>query len=272
MTVAGPLTLPLSGATRLFVIVGDPIAQVKSPAGVTDGFVRRGVDAIVVPVQVSAEDIGPTLASLDRVKNLDGILATVPHKFAAFSHATSVTPRAALLQTCNILRRSRDGGWHGDMGDGVGFVEALRKRGGDIGGRRGLLVGAGGAGRAIALALLEAGASHLAIHDADASRRDALLALLAGVAPGRVGRGSDDPAGFDLIANASPAGMRPDDPHPVRLDRLASGMTVGCVITEPAETPLVAAARGLGCTVSTGLDMFEASQEAIVDFMLHRDG
>ena len=272
MTVADLLTLPLSGATRLFVIVGDPIAQVKSPSGITGGFVRRGVDAIVVPVQVDPLDIESVLAALDRVKNLDGILATVPHKFAAFSHATSVTQRAALLETCNILRRSRDGGWHGDMGDGAGFVEALRKRGGDIAGRRGLLVGAGGAGRAIALALIEAGVSYLAIHDADAGRRDALLALLEGVAPGRVARGSDDPAGFDLIANASPAGMKPDDRPPVRLDRLASGMTVGCVITEPAETPLVAAARRLGCPVSTGLDMFGASQEAIVDFMLHQDG
>ncbi|WP_293858200.1 shikimate dehydrogenase [uncultured Alsobacter sp.] len=272
MTAGEPLTLPLSGATRLFVIVGDPIAQVKSPGGITRGFVRRGVDAVVVPVQVAPSDVGALFQALDTVKNLDGILATVPHKFAAFSHCASTTPRAAVLETCNIMRRRSDGAWHGDMGDGAGFLAALVRKGGRPAGARTLLVGAGGAGRAIGLAFLDAGVSDLAIHDADARRRDDLVALLSGVAPGRVRVGSDDPAGFDIVANASPAGMKPGDPLPVRIERLAPSMTVGCVVTEPAETPLVAAARRLGCTVSTGVDMFEASQEAIVDFLLHRDG
>lgn len=265
------LTLPLSGATRLFVIVGDPIAQVKSPAGITAGFVRRGVDAVLVPVQVGAQDVAGLLAALDGVRNLDGIVATVPHKFAAFAHCATVTPRAERLKTCNMMRRNPDGRWHGDMGDGLGFVDALRRRGGEPAGRRTLLVGAGGAGRAIGLAFLDAGVSELAIHDTDARRRDDLVALLRQVAPGRVRVGSDDPAGFDIVANASPAGMRASDPLPVRIDRLAATMSVACVITEPAETPLVAAARRLGCTVSTGVDMFAASQEAIVDFLLHRD-
>lgn len=266
------LTVPLSGATRLFVIVGDPIAQVKSPAGITAGFIRRGVDAVLVPVQIGTKDVAGLLAALDGVKNLDGIVATVPHKFAAFSHCAMVTPRAALLKTCNMMRRRPEGGWHGDMGDGVGFLAALRRNGGQTAGRRTLLVGAGGAGRAIGLAFLDAGVGQLAIHDTDPRRRDDLVALLSKAAPGRVTAGSDDPSGFDIVANASPAGMRPGDPLPVRVNGLAPSMTVACVITEPAETPLIAAARRLGCTVSTGTDMFEASQDAIVDFLLHREG
>jgi len=266
--VAHPGLAPPDGATRLIPIVGDPIAQVKSPAGITAAQQARGVNAYVMPVHVGAAAVDACVDGLSLARNVDAILATVPHKFAAFRHAATATPRATLLGAANVLRRNADFTWHADMLDGIAFVTALRGAGCDTAGRRALLVGAGGAGAAIALALLDAGVAALAIHDADAARRDALLGRLAARGAGRLIVGSADPAGFDLVANATPAGMRADDPLPVLAARLTPAITVGDVITVPEVTKLLAAARAIGCATATGVDMFTAGRDLIVDFLL----
>ena len=134
-----------SGATRLFPIIGDPIARVKFPAGLTRAFREVGHDAIVVPLRVSSEAIFGVLGALDAVQNVDGIIATVPHKFAAFQHAASSSERAQLLGAANVLRRRRDGRWHADMIDGLSFVRAAREAGERIEGCSALLARAGGA-------------------------------------------------------------------------------------------------------------------------------
>lgn len=258
----------LNGATRLVAILGDPVAQVKSPAGLSAALQARGRNSLVVPLHVGATGLPALLAGLALVRNLDGVIATVPHKFACFALCASTTPRAAALGAVNVMRRHHEGGWHGDMCDGEGFLAAMRASGRDPAGRRALLVGAGGAGSAIGLALLEAGLAMLAVHDADPARRDALLARLAARHPGRVVAGSADPAGFELVLNASTAGMRPEDPPPVEVGRLAPGSFVGCVVTAPAPTPLIAAARERGCATATGAEMYEQTQKLMLAFLL----
>ena len=258
------------GATRIYPIIGDPIAQAKSPGGLTRAFRQAGHDAIVVPMQVKPAHIAEFLRMLDEVGNIDGIVATVPHKFAAFTHAASASDRARLIGSANILRRRPEGGWHADMIDGLSLVHALHTAGGTVAGRRALLAGAGGAGCAIGLELLNAGASTLAVHDADAARRDRRVALLNTAHPGRVAAGSADPAGFDVVINATPSGMREGDTPPVMFGRLAPGMFVGEVITAPEMTPLLPAARARGCGISTGVAMFEASVQLMFDFFVER--
>ena len=260
-----------SGATRLYVIVGDPIAQVRAPAGVSAAFAARGHDGILVPLQVSTADLGDFLSVAARLKNLDGIVATIPHKFACYQACASATERAHVLRTVNLMRRRTDGAWHGDMVDGLGFLSAARAKGIDPLGVRALLVGAGGAGAAIALALIEAGASELAIHDSAPERRDALIGQLNGLGRGRARIGSSDPSGYDFVANATPAGMRGGDPLPVDVARLAPSAYCGCVITKPEISPFIAAARKLGCTTATGTEMYQAQQGIIVDFLLGSD-
>jgi shikimate dehydrogenase len=235
---------------------------------VTRAFADRGYDGILVPIQVSVEDLGDFLKSADRLKNLDGIVVTVPHKFACFKHCKSATERATFLGTANLMRRRPDGGWHGEMVDGLGFVGAVRAQGYDPGGKRALLVGAGGAGSAIALALVDAGVRELAIHDEDAARRDSLISRLNALGKAKVVAGSSDPRGFDLVANATPAGMKAGDPLPVDAAKLSPSTFVGCVITQPAVSPIVEAARKRGCPTSTGIEMFRALQEPMVDFLL----
>jgi shikimate dehydrogenase len=258
----------LNGATRLHVIIGDPIAQVQSPSGITRSLVERGQNAVLVPVHVSAEEVDACIRGLSLARNLDGIVATVPHKFTAFRHCAAVTERARFLESVNAMRRNKDGSWHGDMLDGLGFVEGIRRAGYVPAGKRALQVGAGGAGTAIALALLEAGVAELALHDADAARRDRLIGRLRSRFGDRVQEGSPDPAGFELAVNATPAGMRPGDPLPLLAERLAPGTFVGEVITAPEVTPLLAAAKARGCGTETGIGMFTAVRDMIVEFLL----
>jgi shikimate dehydrogenase len=261
-----------TGATRLYAIVGDPIAQVRSPAGVSTEFAARGHDGILVPVQVATADLPDFLSVSARLKNLDGIVVTIPHKFACYRACASATDRAHFLRTVNLMRRGADGAWHGDMVDGLGFVGAARAKGIDPRGRRALLVGAGGAGSAIGLALVDAGVSELAIHDSASERRDALIGRLNGLGKASVRAGTIDPAGFDVVANATPAGMREGDPLPVDVTRLLPSAYCGCVITKPEISPWIAEARQRGCITATGTDMYLQHQSIMVDFLLGTGG
>ena len=258
----------LSGATRVVAIIGDPIAQVKSPAGVTQALLDRDRNAVVIPIHVASADLEPFLRGASLAKNLDGIVVTVPHKFDVYRLCATATDRAHCLRAVNVLRRNGDGGWHGDQVDGIGFVEAIRVAGCRPEGRRALLAGAGGAGSAIALALLAADVSELAIHDGEATRRDALIERLRQRFGSRVSAGSVDPRGYDVVVNATPAGMRTGDALPIDAARLDRGAFVGDVVTVPALTPLIAAARERGCRTQTGTGMFEAVRVHIVDFLM----
>jgi shikimate dehydrogenase len=262
----------LDGETRLHVIVGDPVGQTKSPAGLTAEFAARKVNAVCVPIHVTAGDFDTFMAAAKRVINLDGIIITIPHKFAALHHCDETTARARFLGAVNLLHPIAGGRWRGDMTDGVATVAALRKAGCEPRGRRALVVGAGGAGSAVALALIEAGVAMLAVADVDTERRDRLIARLAAHKPGAVTAGSADPTGFDLVVNATPIGMAPNDPLPVEAERLQAAACVADLITRPAVTPLLEAARHRGCNTVSGADMFAVQAGYMADILLGTAG
>jgi shikimate 5-dehydrogenase len=147
----------LSGATRLFPIIGDPIKYVESPVRLTSTFEERDYNGICVPMQVAADDVDAVMAGLTAARNVDGILVTMPHKFTAFAHCATSSARAKMLGVVSVIRRNPDGTWHGDMLDGLAFVRAQKDHGAEPEGARVLLVGAGGAGSAIVIACLKLG-------------------------------------------------------------------------------------------------------------------
>jgi shikimate dehydrogenase len=212
--------------------------------------------------------LGDWVRGASLAKNVDGIIVTVPHKFACADLCGTTSERAAFLHTVNTMRRNPDGSWHGDMFDGLGFVTAMNDNGCNPQGKKALLVGAGGAGSAIAHSLVMAGVSALDIYDEDNTRREALINRLAGLNQCPVGSGSADPMGFDVVINATPVGMKEGDPFPVQVDKITSAMFVGCVITQPAVTPLIAAARARSCQTMTGAHMFARVRDLMVDFLL----
>jgi shikimate dehydrogenase len=277
------MLLSLNGETRLHLIIGDPVAQTRSPAGLSKEFALRRVNAVCVPIHVGRGEFDQFMRAAKLARNVDGIVVTMPHKFAALRHCDEASERAEFLGAVNVLHRIGGGGWRGDMTDGIATVAALRRAGSEPGGTRALVVGAGGAGSAVALALVEAGVASLAVVDLDAARRDALAERLAGRAgalawpgpPELMGPGlpegppgPPDPAGFDLIVNATPAGMRPDDPLPVDATRIDARACVADLIARPAMTPLLVAARRRGAKVVTGEDMFAVQAGIMADMLL----
>jgi shikimate dehydrogenase len=258
----------MNGETRLHFCVGDPIAQVKSPEGLTRTFGERGVNAACVPAWVRAADFAAFIATAKAMLNVDGFVITVPHKFTAFAYCETTSDRASFLAAVNVMRREPDGRWTGDMTDGIALLAALRARGFDPAGGSALLVGAGGAGSAVALALAQAGINELAICDVDATRRIDLLSRLKTRYAVNTRSASSDPSGYHLIVNATPVGMAGTDTPPVDPRRIDARAFVADLITKPAVTPLLHAARERGASIVTGEDMFAPQRNILADFLL----
>ena len=242
----------VDGATRLIGIVGHPIVQVRAPQVWNGLFRLHGLNMLCLPFHVLPENLTAFFAGMRAVKNLMGMIVTIPHKPAAAGLLDALTPRAALVRSVNFIAIGADGRWTGDMVDGLGFIESLAAHGVDPRGKRTLLVGAGGVGAAIAFALAEAGVEDLVVYDVNTSRSEGLAARLA-AAGHRVRTGPPDPAGFDLVVNATPLGMRPDDPLPVEAGRIAPGSVVADVIVRETELMRRAAARGCQAIDGTGM-------------------
>lgn len=256
--MSGGITGSITGATRLYAILGDPVAPLRSPALFNAAFARLGRDAAFLPLQVPEGALPEVWAGLRRIGNLDGLVITMPHKTAAVPLLDALGPTATLTGTVNTARRRPDGGWEGEMFDGEGFRDGLERAGHAPHGARVLLVGCGAAGRAIGFALARAGVAHLALRDAAPGRAEALAARLADAFPALpVSTGAAGPEGRDIVVNATPLGLRPGDPLPLDPAGLRPGQVVADVIPNPEVTPLIAAARRLGCPTVTGRAMHE---------------
>lgn len=259
--------LKVDGETRIFPIVGHPIGQVKSPASLSGIMADRGFNGMVVPIDILPEDLPGWLAQAGAMRNVDGIIVTVPHKVACLAFCARVSARARASGAVNIM--IRDGNeWIGDATDGHGYLDGIAAEGFDVSGKPALLVGAGGAGSAIAYEILARGASELALHDIDTAKRDALLARLNEAFPGKAQAGSTDPRGFALVANATPLGMREGDPLPVQTEFLTSEQFVADVVTRPAVPPLITAARAAGCGTMPGSGMFNAQAVLLAELLM----
>ncbi|MFF3124721.1 shikimate dehydrogenase family protein [Streptomyces sp. NPDC057908] len=248
----------ISGSTRLYAVLGDPVEQVRAPSLLNPLFARLGIDAVLLPVHVEPVAFAGVFHGLTQTKNLDGILVTIPHKAAALRLADEVSPAAAAAGAVNALRREPDGRWRGENFDGIGFVRGLIEAGHLPAGKRIVLMGAGGAGSAIAAALLSAGAAQLTLCDPDVAKLHGLLARLEEHWPGRA-TGEAKPAldEADIVVNATPLGMRADDPQPFSLRALAPRCVVADVIMKPRETALLRSAAALGHPVLHGAHMLD---------------
>lgn len=258
----------LNGATRLFPIIGDPVIYARSPEVLTRTFAARGHNAASIPLQVPDGALDSVMRGLSLIPNIDGLLVTMPHKFTAFPYCATHTDTSRRFQVVSVMRRNRNGTWHGDATDGRAFVRAQIDQGAQPQGARVLLIGAGGAGSAIALALLNAGVRELIVHDTDAARATQLLASLADIGQNRLRLGPPDPTGCEMVCNATPMGMAEGDPFPVAAELLDPAIFVGDVVAGHGETPFLQAARARGCRTANGDQMVDAVQDMMVEFML----
>ena len=260
--------IEITGNTRLYGIVADPVAQVKTPQTMRKVFERRGTDGVLVPMHVPPAGLADLVQAIRSMKNFGGMVVTVPHKTSMVELCDVVTPEARAVGAVNIVRREPDGMLAGDILDGKGFVEGLRQNGFKPEGLTVLLCGAGGAARAIAFALAQAGIRKLSIHNRTQAAAQQILQGINTLYPAvETGLGSEDPTGFDLVVNATSLGMRAEDPLPLDASRLIATQVVAEIIMTPKLTALLEQAQAKGCRIQYGLPMLECQIEMMADFM-----
>ncbi len=246
----------ITGRTRLFGIVADPVHQVKTPQAINARMWAQGFDGVLVPFHVAPDGLADFMAGLRRLRNFGGFIATVPHKSAMVALCDEVDAASRLIGAVNCIRRDPDGRLIGTMLDGRGFVQGLRGADIDPAGMRVYLAGAGGAAAAIAFALAEAGIAALTVANRTRPRAAALAERLGRLYPKlAVTIAPASPAGHDLVVNATSLGLREDDPLPIDTNQLTASQIVAEVIMDPETTPLLAAARAAGCRVHPGYPM-----------------
>ena len=244
----------ISGATRVAAVVGDPVRHSLSPTILNAAFAATGLDWVSTAFEVATGRGADAVAAM-RTLGLGGLSVTMPHKAAVHDAVDERTAVAADLGAVNCVFW-RDDLLVGDNTDGAGFLDALRlDQGIDVAGRRCVLVGAGGAGRAVARALGDAGAADVAIVNRSPARARRAAALAG--ARGRVGEPADIGTA-DLVVNATPLGMGPATGGarlPLDPDSLRAGQVVVDLIYHPETTPLLEAATERGATAVNGLGM-----------------
>lgn len=257
----------ITGGTRLYAIVGDPVAQVRSPEVFCGQFAAKGIDAVLVPAHVPSQRFEEIISGLFGLANLDGLLVTAPFKSRIVSFVDRLGAAAKGIGAVNALRREADGSWTGDMFDGTGFLRAIERKGEDVRGRSVLLFGAGGAGSAIAFSLAEAGVLSIDIVDIDTARARALAQKLSSCFPECASTVVEGQRGHsDIVVNASTVGMRDEDGMPGQIGRLRSDTFVGDVVITNTPTSLIRHATRYGCKWVDGRDMHAGQVEAIMTF------
>ena len=246
----------ITGATRVFYILGDPVAQVRAPEVYNHLFERHGIDAVLVPLKLPAAALPGFLEHGMRAENIGGFWATMPHKAALAALLDPADPVARIAGAVNAVKRHPDGRLEAALFDGIGFVKGLDHFGIGVTGRRVLVVGAGGGGHAVAAALAQRGPALLAVSNRTRERARSLVDRLRPVC-GRaaVVAESADPAGFDLIVNCTSQGLKPDDPLPFDPARVDAGAAVVDIIMTPQPTPLLRACRARGLKAEAGFEM-----------------
>ena len=257
----------ITGKTTLIPHIGYPTESFKAPMIYNPYFEQAGIDAVVVPMGVRAEDYAALLRPLFRLTNIRGALITMPHKVPTVTMLDEVTPTVRIAGSCNAIVKRGDGSLLGDMFDGAGFVRGVQRKGRALDGARCLVVGCGGVGSAIAASLAGAGVAEIDLYDAHAPMADALAGRLREhYSRLSVRTGSNDPSGCDVVVNATPLGMKPGDPLPLDVSRLASGTFVGEVVMKEEFTPFLRAAMERGCPVQVGTDMLYEMIPAYLEF------
>ena len=257
----------ITGTTRLYGLVGDPLTTAKSPELLNRLFIERRADAACVPFVVKADDLSAFVTGARAMGNLSGMLVTMPHKQKMLAFVDELHPTAREVGALNVIRCDDDGRWVGAMFDGLGCVLGMQWEGNHPANKSVLLVGAGGAGRAIAFAVASAGARTLTIFDVDERRADELARSVAAATGCATRFGAPDPRGCEIVINATALGMNPTDAMPVDPDRLEPGSIVVDIINAPDPTPFCRAARERGCRTQDGRPMHEGQAVHALRFL-----
>jgi shikimate dehydrogenase len=257
----------VKGTTQLYIIVGHPISQVKSPEIFNQWFEDKGIDAVMIPLDIAPDGL-PAFAHLFRESaNIHGVIVTIPYKGLITQYIDHPSPQVSVLGAANVLRRTHKREIEGGMVDGKGFLRALGKKKVSIKAKHLFIIGCGGAGSAIAWDALKAGAGTVSLLDEDHQKAQDLLGRLAPHFPGQdIECVSSPPAQFDCVLNATPLGMQSTDPLPMPIDQIPANAVVTDAVTAPPVTPFLEGARENGHVIQTGKEMVVGQLPLIAEY------
>ena len=257
----------IDGKTRLIAHVGYPTESFKSSMIYNPFFERRKINAAVIPIGCGADDYGALLKLLFKLTNVHGALITMPHKVATLQLVDEASVSARIAGACNAVKLDRRGALIGDMFDGEGFVRGVLKKGRQLRGAKAFVAGCGGVGSAIAASMAKAGISKLGLFDTSLQAMNGLSERLQKSYPVLdVATGSADPAGYEIVVNATSLGMNEDDALPLDVGRISPSAFVGEVVMKHEITPFLAAVRAKGCAYQVGTDMLFEQIPAYLEF------
>lgn len=258
----------ITGTTRVFFILGDPVAQVRAPEVYNHLFQQNGIDAVLVPLKLSGAKLPAFLEHGIAAENIGGLWATIPHKAQLYDLIQPSDPVAQVAGAVNAVRRLPNGKLDAALFDGIGFVKGLDHFGIPVEGRRVLVVGAGGGGHAVAAAITLRQPAHLAIYNRTPERAHSLAQRLQPLIGARAAAvATNDPAGFDLIVNCTSQGLKPGDEMPFDPARVNAGAAVVDIIMKREPTPVLAACRARGIRAEAGYEMLVQQVPEYLRFM-----
>ena len=242
----------LSGAARLAGVIGWPVSHSRSPRLHGHWLAALGIDGAYLPLPVRPGDLAIAVRGL-QAAGFAGLNVTIPHKQAVMALCDHIDPAAARIGAVNTLVFG-PGGVAGSNTDGIGFIANLRAHGVNPATGPALLLGAGGAARAIAAALLDAGVP-VSVCNRTPEHAEALAAALTGIRLVPWAKRAAALADQALLVNTTQLGMTGQPPLDLPLDGAATGLVVSDIVYAPLETPLLAAARARGLRTVSGIGM-----------------
>lgn len=249
----------ISSSARLTGLFGHPVAHSKSPQMHNAAFAHLGLDFAYVAFDVAPEHVGAGVNSI-RALGMRGVNVTIPHKLAVMPFLDALSAEARLIGAVNTIVND-DGRLTGYNTDGIGYITALREEADfEVGGKKVLLLGAGGAARAVAGQMALSGAQSLTVAARNVSQAQELaehLAVHTQTTGTTLEALEDDIGGYDLVVNTTPVGMYPHvEQVPLLTEHLQAGQLVSDLIYNPRQTRFLQEAQARGCRTHGGLGMF----------------
>lgn len=267
----------ITGKTQLFGVIAHPVDHVRAPMVFNPVFEERGIDAVLVPVHILPEYLDMTLNAFKVMPNMGGVAVTIPHKMTSADLCDELGMAAQVTGAVNAIRFEH-GRMIGDNFDGKGFVAGLigeghTLKGHTLEGMNAVIIGAGGAARAIAIALVDSGLEQLTIVNRSITKADDLADLIRQHYPDQNVKSAlmDEidtiKTACDLLINATSLGLNDNDPLPADLAGVAKSTIIADIIMVPEMTNWLLAAQKQGLTIHLGRHMLDYQKDLIAHFI-----
>ena len=261
----------VDGNSQVFGVIAHPVTHVRAPMVFNPRFAATGLGNIMVPIDAPPEMLKTIVKGLQNIPNFGGLAVTIPHKLAMAELCNHLGTAARLTGAVNAVRFDPGGQLYGDNFDGAGFVAGCRGNGFEVSGKNILMLGAGGAARAIALALCEAGVGHLTIANRNQNKArdlaDLLVKELCFAAVSAQPLAQTDGADVDMIINSTSLGLNADDALPLALDHVSKHTVIADIIMVPADTKWLRDAVSRGLSIHYGRHMLDYQIDLIGKFI-----